>query len=77
VLGEREAVVVDVRPVDIHGLVYADVTIAYPDRSTDSARLGPEAYPAGLRAGERVLATKVVNMVIALRRAGEGDQPQP
>ena len=67
-LGEREAVVVDVKPFNLHGVMYADVTIAYRDRSLDRARLGPEGVPQDLRAGETVLATKVANMVISLRR---------
>jgi hypothetical protein len=67
-LGEQEAVVVEVRPFDLHGVRYQDVTIAYRDRSVDQARLGPESVPADLRAGEEVLATRVVNMVVSLRR---------
>jgi hypothetical protein len=68
VLGEQEAVVVEIKPFDVHGVIYQDVTIAYPDRSVDSARLGPEGVPEDLRAGEVVLATKVANMIISLRR---------
>lgn len=67
-LGEVEAVVLDVKPFDLHGVVYADVTIAYRDRSVDQARLGPEGVPEDLETGEVVLATKVANMVISLRR---------
>jgi len=70
VLGEQEALVVEVRPFDLHGVTYRDVTIAYRDRSTETARLGPESVPEDLRAGEEVLATRVVNMVISLRRPG-------
>lgn len=61
--------VLDVKPFDLHGVTYQDVTIAYRDRSVDQARLGPEGVPEGLRSGEVVLATKVANMVISLRRA--------
>jgi hypothetical protein len=67
-MGEQEAVVVDVKPFNLHGVMYHDVTIAYQDRSTDEARLGPEGVPANLQAGEVVLATKVANMVVSLRR---------
>jgi hypothetical protein len=67
-LGEQEALVVTVRSFDLHGVTYSDVTVAFPDRSVQDARLGPEAVPDGLRAGERVLATRVANMVISLRR---------
>jgi len=68
VLGEQEAVVVQVRPFGLHGVTYQDVTIAYRDRSVDQARLGPESVPEGLQPGDVVLATKVVNMVVSLRR---------
>jgi len=68
VLGEQEAVVVEVRPFGLHGVTYQDVTITYQDRSVDQARLGPESVPEDLRPGEVVLATRVVNMVVSLRR---------
>lgn len=67
-LGEREAVVHEVRPFDLHGVTYRDVTIGFPDGSTETARLGPEAVPEDLQPGERVLATRVANMIISLRR---------
>jgi hypothetical protein len=67
-LGEQEAVVVDVKPFNLHGVMYSDVTLTYRDRSVDQARLGPEGVPEDLQAGETVLATKVANMVISLRR---------
>jgi hypothetical protein len=68
VIGEHEARVADVRAFDLHGVTYYDVTLAFEDGSTDLARLGPEAVPEGLSAGERVLATRAANMVISLRR---------
>ena len=71
-MGEQEAVVLDVRTLSIHGLAYVDVTLGFQDRSTESARLGPEAVPEGLAAGERVLATKVANIVISVRRPDAG-----
>jgi len=68
VLGEEEVVVLEVKPFEVHGLTYRDVAIAYPDRSVDHARLGPEGVPANLKPGEVVLATRVANMVVSLRR---------
>jgi hypothetical protein len=68
VLGEREGVVVDVIPFDLHGVVYSDVTVTYSDGSIEQARLGPEAVPENLRPGERVLATRAANMILSLRR---------
>ena len=67
-LGEEAVVVVDVKPVDLHGVIYRDVTVTFPDRSVGQARLGPEGVPADLQTGEVVLATKVVNMIVSLRR---------
>jgi hypothetical protein len=67
-MGEQEAVVVDVKPFNLHGVTYHDVTIAYRDRSVDEARLGPEGVPENLQVGEVVVATKVANMVVSLRR---------
>jgi hypothetical protein len=60
--------VLEVESLNLHGVVYHDVRIAYRDRSIDQARLGPEAVPEHLHAGEVVLATRVANMVVSLRR---------
>jgi len=67
-LGEQEALVMDVRPFELHGVTYQDVAIAYRDRSVEQARLGPEGVPDGLQPGEQVLVTKVANIIIPLRR---------
>jgi len=71
VLREEEAVVVDIKPFNLHGVNYQDVTITYPDRSIDHARLGPEGVPQNLQPGEVVLAMRVSNMVVSLRRSSE------
>ena len=71
-MGEHEAVVLEVNEISIHGLPYVDVTLRFYDRSTDHSRLGPEAVPHGLAPGEHVLATKVANVVISLRRPDDG-----
>jgi hypothetical protein len=68
-LGELEAVVVEVKPWDVHGVGYVDVTVVYPDRVLETARLGPESVPEDLGAGERVMVTKAVNMIVGIRRA--------
>jgi hypothetical protein len=67
-LGEQEAVVLAVTPFDLHGVTYYDVTVTVPDSTVENARLGPEGVPDGLEQGERVLARRVANMVISLRR---------
>ena len=68
-LGELEAVVAEVKPWDVHGVGYVDVTVVYPDRVLETARLGPESVPEDLRGGERVMVTKAVNMIVGIRRA--------
>lgn len=70
-LREEEAVVVDIKPFNLHGVNYQDVTITFPDRSIDHARLGPEGVPENLQPGEVVLAMRVSNMVVSLRRSTE------
>jgi hypothetical protein len=67
-MGEQEAMVVGVKPFGLHGVPYNDVTVEFPDRTVEQARLGPESVPDGLRPGEPVLATRAANMVISLRR---------
>jgi hypothetical protein len=68
VLGEQEAVVTEIRPFDLHGVTYYDIALGLSDGSTQSARLGPEGVPEGLRAGDRVMATMAANMVVSVRR---------
>lgn len=67
-LDERIATVVEVRPWDVHGVPHVDVTLAYPDRTIETARLGAESVPPSLAAGEQVLVSKVMNVVVELRR---------
>ena len=67
-LGEREAVVLEVRPFDIHGAAHVDVTLTYEDRSVETARLGSESVPGGLAAGDRVLVMKAMNVVVQIVR---------
>ena len=50
-LGDREAVVTEVKPFDLHGVTYYDLALIFSDGSTQSARLGPEGVPDRLKAG--------------------------
>jgi hypothetical protein len=68
VLGEQEAVVLEVKPWDVHGVGYVDVSVVFPDRAVQNARLGAESIPEGLEAGERVMVSRAVNMIVAIRR---------
>jgi len=67
-LGEVEAIVLEVKPFDLHGVRYYDLAVGFPDRSVQQARLGAESVPDHLEKGDRVLATRVANMVISVRR---------
>jgi hypothetical protein len=67
-LGEQEAIVVEVRPWDVHGVAHVDVTIAYPDRSVETARLGKESIPSDLQPGERIVVSKAMDIVVEIRR---------
>ena len=68
-LGEQEAVVLEVKPWDVHGVGYVDVTVVFPDRAVENARLGAESIPMDLAAGERVMVSRAVNMIVSIRRA--------
>ena len=67
-LEEREAMVVEVRPWNVHGSPFLDVTLAYPDRSVETARLGTESAPADLKAGDRVIVRTVMRTIVELSR---------
>ncbi len=67
-LGEQEAVVREVKPFDLHGVTYYDLALMLSDGNQQSARLGPEGVPDGLKPGERVLVMMAANMVISVRR---------
>jgi hypothetical protein len=67
-LGEEEAVVLEAKAFDLHGVTYYDLVVGFPDRSVQQARLGAESVPDDLKKGERILATRVANMVISVRR---------
>ena len=67
-LGERDAVIVEIRRFDIHGSAFADVTVAFPDRSTASARLGAESVPGDAGPGDHVRVSMAMNMIVGIER---------
>ena len=73
-LGDRNAIVLEVRRFDIHGAGFADVTVGFEDRSTASARLGSESVPPGIAPGDRVTVSLAMNMIVEIRRAGDQDR---
>jgi hypothetical protein len=60
----------EIRPWDVHGVGHVDVTLVYPDRTVETARLGSESVAEGLVAGDVVLVAKAMNVVVEVRRAG-------
>ena len=67
-MGEVEASVVEASSFDLHGVRYVDVTVTYASGGVENARLGPEGAPGDLEAGERVLVTRVANLIVSIRR---------
>lgn len=64
------ALVRRVQPVDIHGDRYVDVILAL-DEAPDAplaGRVGASDCPAGLAAGERVLASFTMGVLVRLAR---------
>lgn len=73
---EREALVLEIRPFDVHGSGFVDVTVAYADRTVDTARLGRESAPADLRSGERVVVRRVMSTIVEVVRPPEDSGPE-
>ncbi len=67
-MGEQEAIVLELRPFHLHGVTYYDVAVVFRDRTVERSRLGPEGVPDGLEEGDQVMATRVGSMVVSLRR---------
>jgi hypothetical protein len=79
VLGAAEALVVDVNHLDVHGVGYVDVTVAYRDRSVGTTRLGRESVPPDLARGDQVVVRLVANMIVSIERPTphEGVETRP
>jgi hypothetical protein len=67
-LGDRPATVSEVRTFDLHGVAYTDVALTFEDGVATSARLGPEAVPETLQAGDHVVVTMAAGLVLSLRK---------
>jgi hypothetical protein len=69
--GTRRAIVKKVQPVSIHGQLSLDVYVvdpADPDGQTSLARLGPEAVPRNLEAGDEVDLHYLVGVITTITR---------
>lgn len=70
--GSREAVVRKVQPISVHGQISLDVQFVYADDVDERlhlARIGPEATPRGLEAGDRVVLDFVMGVVTNVKKA--------
>ena len=59
----------EVKPWDVHGVGYVDVTLVFEGGAVETARLGPESVPDGLESGERVTVMKAANVIVSIGRA--------
>jgi hypothetical protein len=67
-LGERDAVVAEVQPYDVHGSPHVKVALAFEDHTFQQVQLGAESVPKGLRAGEPVIVRFAMNVAVAIER---------
>jgi hypothetical protein len=67
-LGNRDAIVAEVRRYEIHGSPYVEVALAFADRTFAKAQLGAESVPDGLAPGDAVVVRSAMNVVVALER---------
>jgi hypothetical protein len=68
VLGERTAVVAEVRPYEVHGSPHVTVALAFADGTFAQAQLGAESVPDGLQPGDAVVVRMAMSVVVALER---------
>lgn len=63
--GEQEAVVIGVKPFDLHSVTSYDMTVLIPDRSLELARLGTKGVPKGFQRGDHVTAMRAAASISA------------
>lgn len=72
--GSRTALVTRIQPVSVHGQISLDVYFVDPEDSQGQvrlARMGPEAVPKNLEAGDRVELHYMLGVVTSITRAAE------
>lgn len=72
VLDEREAIVVQVRPYDVHGAPHVEIVLGFSDQQVETTRLGRESAPPDLASGDRVLVRFVMRTIVEVTRAPGG-----
>ncbi len=71
-LGERDAVVAEVRPYDVHGSPHVQVALAFADQTFQQVQLGAESVPVDLRPGDAVVVRLAMNVVVGIERPAAG-----
>jgi hypothetical protein len=69
--GSKPGIVKKIQPVSIHGQISLDVYFADPDDpdgQVSLARIGPEAVPRNLEAGDRVELHYLFGVVTEIKR---------
>ena len=61
---ERPAVLVEVRPYDVHGAPHVEVVIAFADGTREAARLGRESVAPGVGPGDAVVVRSVMRTIV-------------
>ena len=72
--GSRTGILKRVQPVSIHGQLSLDIFFTDPedpDGQIHVVRLGPEAVPKHLEAGDRILVDYLVGVPVKVARATE------
>ncbi len=71
-LGERDAVVAEVTPYQVHGSPHVTIVLAFADKTFTQAQLGSESVPADLHPGDHVIVRLAMSVVVAIERAAPG-----
>jgi hypothetical protein len=70
--GVQEGVLIELRPLAIHGSPFYDVYFRLADRPNgqiDSGRIGTESMYPGAKSGDRVKLHFVVNVLVRVEKA--------
>jgi hypothetical protein len=70
--GRKEAVLLDIRLIDIHGTRFYDIVYAHTDTPTQqrSARIGIEDGYANPQPGDQISVGYLMNVVTGMHKAG-------
>jgi hypothetical protein len=64
--GDEPGTIKTLKPFNLHGQTYWDVTLGFDDGREEEARLGPEGVPNGLKVGDAVTVRRAAMIIIGL-----------